>query len=89
MQLSEVEATLKIFIYDLTNPINETVFQRIDDYAEVTDMATPPVSKKQKIDLAMLILIKSRGFQLDICTWNAKDPAYKTWDNFKDSFRAS
>ena len=50
-------------------------------------MANAPVSERQKIDLAMLILIKSKIFQLNIRTWNAKDPADKTWDNFKDDFR--
>ena len=88
-QFSEAETALKTYIYDLTDPIDEAVFQRIDDYAEITDMATAPVSERQKIDLAMLILIKSRRFQLDIRIWNATDPVHKTWDNFKDDFRAA
>lgn len=37
----------------------------------------------------MLILIKSKRFQLDICTLNSIDPAHKTWDNFKDDFRTA
>ena len=37
----------------------------------------------------MLILIKSRRCQLDIRTWNATDPAHKTWDSFTDDFRSA
>ena len=32
------------------------------------------------------MLIKSKRFQVDIQTWNARDLADKTWDNFKDNF---
>ena len=52
-------------------------------------MASVLVSQRHKIDLAMLILIKSKRFQLDIRTWNTTDSAHKTWDNFKDDFRAA
>ena len=89
MQLSEAETSLKTFIYDLSEPIDEAIFQRINDYAEIADMATAPLSQRQKIDLAMLMLIKSKRFQVDIRTWNATDPAHKTWDNFQDDFRSA
>ena len=75
------------YIYDLNEPIDEAVFQRIDDYAEVVDMASAPISKRQKIDLAMLIIIKSKRFNMDIRAWNTRPLVDKTWDNFKDSFR--
>ena len=50
-------------------------------------MASTPISERQKIDLAMLIIIKSKKFQVDIRAWNARPLVDKTWDNFKDSFR--
>ena len=52
-------------------------------------MASAPLSQRQKIDLAMLMLIKSKRFQVDICAWNATNPAHKTWDNFQDDFRSA
>ena len=89
MQLSEAETSLKSFIYDLSEPIDEAIFQRINDYAEIVDMATAPLSQRQKIDLAMLMLIKSKRFQVDIRAWNATDPARRTWENFQDDFRSA
>ena len=89
IQLSEAETVLKTLVYDLSRPIDEAIFQRINDYAEMADMAFAPISERQKIDLAMLMLIKSKRFKVDIRTWNATDPAYKTWDNFQDDFRAA
>ena len=51
-------------------------------------MASAPISQCQQIDLAMLILVKSKRFQVDIRTWNTRPPAEHTWDNFKeDTFR--
>ena len=35
----------------------------------------------------MLILIKSKIFQHDIRTWNARPTLEHTWDNFQDAFR--
>ena len=32
MQLSKAETALKVFVYDLTDPIDEAIFQCIDDY---------------------------------------------------------
>ena len=80
MQLSEVESTLKVFIYNLSEPIDEAIFQRINDYAEISDMAIAPVSERQKIDLSILIIIKSKKFKLDVCTWNARDPLISLQD---------
>ena len=87
IQLTDAETALKTFIYNLQDPIDETVFQRIDNFAEIADMANVPISLHQKNDLAMLILIKSKRFQLDIRTWNARPPIEYTWENFQDSFR--
>ena len=55
----------------------------------MADMAFAPISERQKINLAMLMLIKSKRIQVDIRTWNAIDPAYKTWDHFQDDFRSA
>ena len=51
MQLSEAETSLKSFIYDLSEPIDEAIFQKINDYAEIADMATAPLSQRQKLTL--------------------------------------
>ena len=86
IQLSEAKTELKVFVYDLTNPIDEAIFQRIDNYTEITDMANAPVSERQKINLAIIMIIKSNRFQIDIQTWNSKDLADKAWENFRDNF---
>ena len=51
MKLSEAEISLKSYIYDLSEPIDEAIFQRINDYAEIADMATSPLSQRQKLIL--------------------------------------
>ena len=51
IQLSEAEIALKSFIYDLSEPIDEAIFQRINDYAEIADMASAPLSQRQKLIL--------------------------------------
>ena len=68
MQLSEAETSLKSYIYDSSEPIDEAIFQRINDYAEIADMAAAPLSQRQKMELTMLMLIKSKRFQVDIRT---------------------
>ena len=87
IQLSEAESALKALVYDLQDPIDEAIFERIDDHAEIADMASVPISERQKIDLAMLIIIKSKKFTQDIRTWNARPAIDKTWELFKDYFR--
>ena len=84
IQLSEAETALRAIVYDLQDPIDETLFQRIDDHAEIADMASTPISERQKIDLAMLIIIKSKSFVQGIRTWNARAENDKTWELFKD-----
>ena len=49
IQLSKAETTLILFIYDLSEPIDEAIFQRIDNYAEISEMASAPVSEQQKL----------------------------------------
>ena len=89
LQLSEAEASLKAFVYDLQDPIDDALFQRIDDHAELADLANAPISERQKIDQAMLIIIKSKRFTHDIRAWNARPTPDKTWDHFKDFFRTA
>ena len=83
IQLSEAETALRAIVYDLQDPIDEALFQRIDDHAELANMASTPISERQKIDLAMLIIIKSKRFAQDIRTWNARAENDKTWELFK------
>ena len=44
IQLTDSKTALKTFIYDLQDPIDEAVFQQIDDFSEVADMANAPIS---------------------------------------------
>ena len=53
IQLSEAETALRAIVYDLQDPIDEALFQRIDDHAEIADMASTPISERQNIDLAI------------------------------------
>ena len=49
-------------------------------------MTDAPITNKQKIDFAMLIILKSKRFNHDIREWNKLDPGDKTWDKFQDFF---
>lgn len=89
MQLHESKTALKAFIYNLMETIDEEIFQKIKDYAEVAEMMNTPKSECQKIDVTMFIVIKLRRFQVKIRVWYLKPVANKTWDNFKDAFRES
>ena len=68
IQLSEAETALRAIVYDLQHPIDEALFQRIDDHAEIA--ASTPISERQ--------------FAQDIRTWNARAENDKTWELFKD-----
>ena len=46
IELSEAVTALKVYIYDLNEPIDEVVFQHIDDYAEVAETTTAPISER-------------------------------------------
>ena len=49
IQLSETETALKAIVYDVQDPIDEALFQRIADHAEIADMASTPILRARKL----------------------------------------
>ena len=86
LQKTEAENVLRTYVYDVREPIEEAVFQRVQDFAEIADMAEAPISDKQKVDFAMVIILKSKRFNLDIREWNKKEPQDKSWETFQTYF---
>jgi hypothetical protein len=66
--------------YDITLPV-DTVFNTIEDLADLADHATSPMSAQQQIDMAYVILSREPILQQDIRLWNRRPLPDRTWPN--------
>jgi hypothetical protein len=85
-QVKAKEMELYNMHYDISQPI-DTVFNCIDDLAELAEHATSPMSAQQMIDLAFVIFAKQPILQQDLRLWNRKPIADRTWPNMMSHFR--
>jgi hypothetical protein len=79
-QVKSKEMELCNMHYDISQPVN-TVFNCIDDLADLADHARSPMSAQQMIDLAYVIFAKQPILQQDLRLWNRKPIADRTWVN--------
>jgi hypothetical protein len=63
------------------------VFNAVEDYVDFAKLGQQPLTQRQTITKAYVILNKTRRFKNDITEWNRKPEIQKTWINFKAHFR--
>lgn len=70
--------------YDLdpTKPI-DILLSEIDDLADICDIAKNAMTRQQKIEMAYVIIWKTKKFKTALQQWNRKTDDDKTWSNFK------
>jgi hypothetical protein len=70
-----------------TNTPFETLIKQIEDAMVVADAAAPQAYTDTQVLTLSYTLVYNTGLYFNECkTWNAKDAANKTWDNFKTFF---
>ena len=72
--------------YDPKDPVDD-IFTEIEDLADISSIANSPLSDRQKIDFAYLLLQRTRHFKLGLQEWNRKSTSDQTWINFMIHFR--
>jgi type II secretory pathway component PulJ len=84
--LEDREQELRNTTYNIQHPI-DTVFNAVEDYVDFAELGSQPLTQRQIIAKAYVILNKTRRFRNDITDWNRRVEADKTWPNFKTHFR--
>jgi hypothetical protein len=74
--------------YSILLPV-DTVFNSIDDLANLAGHANSPLTPQQIIGLAYVILAKEPILQQDFCLWNRKPMADRTFAQHARSFLQS
>ena len=72
--------------YDISLPV-DTVFNAIDDLADLAEHALSPMSPQQMIDTAYVIFARHPILQQDLRLWNRRPLAERTWANMLEHFR--
>ena len=72
--------------YDISLPV-DTVFNAIDDLADLAEHALSPMSPQQMIDIAYVIFARHPILQQDLRLWNRRPFAERTWANMLEHFR--
>jgi hypothetical protein len=84
--LEDREQELRTMTYNTKYPI-DTVFNAVEDYVDYAELGNQPLTQRQVIAKAYVILNKTRRFKTDITDWNRRPDLEKSWINFKDHFR--
>jgi hypothetical protein len=84
--LEDHEQELRNMTYNTKYPI-DIVFNAVEDYVDYAELGQQPITQRQTIAKAYVILNKTRRFKNDITEWNRKPEIQKTWINFKTHFR--
>ena len=82
MKRAEVAATE----YEAGQPM-DTVLQKVNNFANLAELAHTTISEAQKIAMAKVIIVKTRAYADYITEWNRKLAQQKTWTNFMTFFR--
>lgn len=71
--------------YDISDPI-DTIFNEIEDLAELGELSNKPFSETQLVDFGFIIFNKCRAFRSDIREWIRRPLHEHTYTNFKLHF---
>ena len=66
--LLERKTEVETFFFSLSTPIN-TIWNKIEDLAELAELANRPFMEQQLTDFAFIIVNRQRAFCDDIRTW--------------------
>jgi hypothetical protein len=72
--------------FDISQPV-DTVFNAIDDLADLAEHANSALSQQQMMDLAYVIFAKHPILQQDLRSWNRMTMVQRTWANMITHFR--
>ena len=72
--------------YDISQPV-DTVFNTIDDLADLAEHARSPMTPQQMIDMAYVIFARQPILQQDLHLWNRRPLVEQTWATMLDHFR--
>ena len=64
----------------------ETVFDKIQDYANMAEAYGVAEQEVQLIEMGLIIIMNALIYADEIGEWNALDASHKTWDNFQTHF---
>ena len=79
--LQERKAEVENLTFTLSDPI-DTIFNQIEDLAELGELSARPFSDTQLTDFTFIIANKNRAFREDIRTWIRKTAVDQTFANF-------
>ena len=79
-QVKATEMAVYSMHYSILLPV-DTVFNSIDDLADLAGHANSPLTSQQMIDLAFVLLSKEPILQQDLRLWNRKPIQERTWPN--------
>eukprot|EP00957_Ditylum_brightwellii_P160310 12203560-Ditylum_brightwellii.AAC.1 len=84
--LQTLQDNAKAMNFDPIEPV-DTIFSKIDDLADITELAKDPISEKQKIFIGYIIHQQAHKFASNLTKWNNKPDTQKTWANFQSHFQ--
>jgi hypothetical protein len=84
--LENREQELRTMLYNAKFPI-DIVFNAVEDFVDFAVLGQQPVTQRQTIAKAYVIINKTSRFKQAITEWNRKPDLQKTWINFKAHFR--
>jgi hypothetical protein len=85
-QVTAKQQALYSMHYDITQPV-DTVFNTIEDLADLSEHALSPMTAQQQIDMAYVIFARDPILQQDIRLWNRRPVLDRTWPNMIEHFR--
>jgi hypothetical protein len=85
-QIRTKENAIYNMAFDISQPV-DTVFNAIDDLADLAEHAHSALSHQQMMDLAYVIFAKHPILQQDLRTWNRMTIVQRTWANMITHFR--
>ena len=85
-QVKGKEVELYNLHYDISQPV-DTVFNAIDDLADLAEHSNSPMTANQMIDLAYIIFAKSPVLHDDLRLWNRRPVIERTWANMSTHLR--
>ena len=88
--LERREKLVRDMVYNPASELVDRIFTEVTKLADFATAAGAPLTQQQKINIAYVILMKTRVFNKAITDWNRVirvTPGDNTWQNFKRFFR--
>jgi uncharacterized coiled-coil protein SlyX len=87
LQIDKAEEELRTYRWSPTEPV-DTVFKKIDDYADYAELGNISLTQPQKIQKAYLLIHRTNRFPTAITEWNRRTARERqSWETFKEHFR--